>query len=161
VLARDELANLGWLIELMTTDRDGAPVDRYRRWLAARPPVTSGSGTDDGAAVYRLGTTLPDHWYPLQAAEVQGDGHRLLRLATVPEGASGVPDAGVQGVTVDHSPGTTVSEEVASRAGTRVRRLDRLTYTPSGYVVWRARDCDAGTGEATSGLQFDVVDHPR
>ena len=159
VLARDELANLGWLVELTTSDGDGQPVDRYRRWLAARPPLPSGVGSTTGdPALYRLGTTLPDHWYPLEASDVGPDNHRRLRLAALPDGASEVSDAGVRGVTVDHVPGTAVDEEEVSRAGTRVTRVDRLTYTPTGRVVWRARHCDAGTGEATSGLRFDVIE---
>jgi len=161
VLARDELANLGWLIELTTTDGDGQPVDRYRRWLTARQETggsNAGGSTAAEPGLYRLGTTVPDHWYPLEAAETGPDGHRLLRLAALPDGASDVSDDGVRGVTVDHVPGTAIDEEDASRAGTRVTRIDRLTYTPTGRVVWRARRCDAGTGEATSGLRFDVIE---
>ncbi|HET7474581.1 MAG TPA: hypothetical protein VFJ97_00985 [Dermatophilaceae bacterium] len=163
VLARDELANLGWLIELTTTDEDGERVDRYRRWLVARPSVDGGGApapVPDGSLVYRLGTTLPDHWYPLEAAEAGPDGHRRLRLAALPDGACEVSDEGVRGRTVSHQPGTAVDEDIVSAVGTRVRRVDRLTYTPNGYVVWRARRRETGAGEATSGLRFDVIEPP-
>ncbi len=158
VLARDELANLGWAIELTTTDGDGQPVDRYRRWLTARGSSGPDSSNPGGPGAYRLGTAVPDHWYPLEAAETTADGHRRLRLAELPPGASDVSDAGVRGVVVDHRAGAAVDEEEVSRGGTRVTRVDRLGYSAAGRTVWRARRVGAGTGEATSGLRFDVIE---
>jgi hypothetical protein len=54
-------------------------------------------------------------------------------------------------------PATALADEEASRAGTRLRRLDRLTRGPGGRVVWRARHKARGSGEASSGLRFDVL----
>ena len=154
VVARDELANIGWLIELTTTDGDGRRIDRYQRWLSLRHGDTSRGGP---ALSYRLGTAVPDHWYPLEVAENGADGHRRLRLAAAPPGATDVPDTGVQGRVLDHHPGTVIDEEKAACTGTRIARIDRLAYGPAGRVVWRARRVSAGLGEASSGLQFDVI----
>jgi hypothetical protein len=154
LIARDEMANLAWVIELTTRDRDGDAVDRQRRWLRLRPPDDPAFDPAHQAEVanYRLGTQLPDNWYPLVAA---GD-HRLA-LAEVPPEAAGVSDAGVQGRLVPHVAGTLIADEEASRSGIRVRRVDRLLRTPAGRAVWRARTKQPGTGEASSGLRFDVL----
>jgi hypothetical protein len=154
LIARDELANLAWLIELVTRDRDGAAVDRRRRWLELRPPGDPAFDPSARAALssYRLGTELPDNWYPLVAT-----GGGRLALAALPPGATSVSDAGVQGTVVPHAPGTVVADEEASRTGSRLRRADRLLRTRAGRVVWRARVKGPATGEASSGLRFDVL----
>ena len=149
VIVRDELANLAWLIELITTGDDGKAVDRYRRWLALRRPAQARA---DGMPTYRLGTEIPDFWYPLIASD-QG----LLALATVPPEATGVGDDGVRGQIVVHAAGMTIADEEASREGTGIIRRDRLSLTPQGLVVWRARIKGPGKGESSSGLRFDVL----
>jgi hypothetical protein len=161
MLARDEMANLGWLIELTTQDRDGRRVDRYQRWLTMRGPSdpTFRPG-EEIAQHYRLGTTLPDFWYPLEAVPATGSRPWQLGLASLPPGASDVSDAGVAGVAVTHADGTAVNDEEVSRTGTRVSRVDRLAYGPTGRRVWRARRREPGTGEASSGLRFDVIGPP-
>lgn len=166
LLGRDEMANLGWLVELTTTDDDGAPVDRYRRWLTLRAddasttPARAGSGPTSGGAAttpyYRLGTTLADFWYPLRA---QADGS--LGLATVPVGATDVTDLGVLGSLVPHAAGTAVDDDAIPRTGARVTRVDRVTATAGGRRVWSARRRGPGTGEASSGLRFDTVGDVR
>lgn len=156
LLARDEMANLGWLVELRTTDEDGCGVDRYRRWLSLRtemdPTFHSEAATQPMS--YRLGTSLPDFWYPLQSTG------GTLALASVPPGATDVSGDGVTGTLVPHTPGTTVDDEEVPRSGTRLTRVDRLLNTPTGRRVWRARRRGPGTGEASSGLRFDTVGTP-
>jgi hypothetical protein len=158
LVARDEMANLAWVIELATRDQDGTPVDRYRRWLALRPasdPSFDPAG-QDAASEYRLGTALPDYWYPLVATDGP-TGQALLELAELPDGATDVLDTGVVGHLVAHTPGTSIADEVASRTGTRLTRLDRLSRMANGPLVWRARTRGPGIGEASSGLRFDVL----
>jgi hypothetical protein len=158
LVARDEMANLAWIIELTTRDQDGAAIDRYRRWLALRPASDPSfdPASRNAAADYRLGTALPDYWYPLVAADGPA-GQPLLALAELPDGASDVGDTGVRGHLVPHTAGTSLADQAASRTGTRVSRLDRLIRTASGLVLWRARTSRPGTGEASSGLRFDVL----
>jgi hypothetical protein len=158
LVARDEMANLAWVIELITRNDDGANVDRYKRWLQLRPPSdpTFNPATRGAANSYRLGTTLPDFWYPLVTATA-ADGKPLLALAELPPEATGVSDAGVRGQLVSHAEGTRLADEEASREGTRLSRRDRVTLSPTGIVVWRARTKGPGQGESSSGLRFDVL----
>ncbi|HEU4399522.1 MAG TPA: hypothetical protein VFU54_17010, partial [Actinomycetota bacterium] len=119
LLLRDELANLAWLVERTTRDRDGEPVDRYRRHLMLRAPNDPSfdpAATATGQAVYRLGTAVPDYWYPL-IATTGADSRPLLALAELPDGAVGVPDEGVQGRLVPHEAGTAIADEEVPREG--------------------------------------------
>lgn len=164
LVARDEMANLAWIIELVTRDGDGSTIDRYQRWLHLRPPsdptfhpstATTASGSPT-SGTYRLGTTVPDFWYPLMT--VTANDKRLLALGALPPEATGVPDDGVQGQLIAHKPDTTLAEEEASREGARLTRRDRLTLGPGGIIVWRARTRGPGQGESSSGLRFDTVE---
>ena len=158
LLVRDELANLAWLVERVTSDRDGQAVDRYQRYLRLRPPSDPSFDPPRRvqAATYKLGTPLPDYWYPLVAA-TDPAGRALLALAEVPPGASGVDDHGVQGRTVPHQPGTVVADEEVPGEGAHILRRDRLLAGGDNLVVWRARAKFAGFGNASSGLRFDVL----
>ncbi|HEY2284828.1 MAG TPA: hypothetical protein VGH88_03690 [Streptosporangiaceae bacterium] len=161
LIARDELANLGWIIELATRDEDGGAVDRNRRWLRLRPATDPGynPATARDATSYRLGTSLPDYWYPLlaQAGPGQPSG---LALATLPPGAADVPDDGVAGLIIPHTAQTLLADEEAAGTGTRVTRVSRLTRVGGTRAGWRARVRRPGTGEASSGLRFDILGGP-
>ncbi|GIH26582.1 hypothetical protein Aph01nite_48920 [Acrocarpospora phusangensis] len=159
LLLRDELANLAWLVERTTRDRDGEPVDRYRRHLTLRPPQDPSfhpAQAATGAPAYRLGTPVPDYWYPL-VATTGADGRPLLALAGLPDGAAGVSDAGVQGHLVPHDSDTVIADEEVPREGVRLILEDRLTTGGADVILWRARAKLAGSGEGSSGLRFDVL----
>src|SRR5262249_45651385 len=68
LVARDEPPNPAWVIERTPRDADGQPVDRFQRHLRLRPPADPAFDPGDQPGDrnrYRLGTTLPDFWYPL------------------------------------------------------------------------------------------------
>ena len=158
LLARDEFANLAWLIELTTRDRDGTTIDRHQRWLRLRPaadPTFNPAAAN--ATRYQLGSTIPDFWYPLVAAPDSPADHPLLASATLPPEAKGVSDDGVQGHLVRHTDGSRLADEEATRQGTRLTRRDRVTLSPAGPVIWRARTKGPGQGESSSGLRFDIL----
>ena len=161
LVARDELANLGWIIELTTRDEDGGPVDRNRRWLQLRPASdpTYNPATAGHAASYRLGTSLPDYWYPLLAQAGPG-GAAQLALAALPPGAADVSDDGVAGHLIPHTLQTVLADEEAARTGTSVTRVNRLGRVSGARTSWRARVRRPGTGEASSGLRFDILGSP-
>lgn len=160
LVVRDELANLAWIVERTTRDGDGEPVDRYQRYLRLRPPTDpafDAGGRPAERLRYRLGTALPDYWYPLMSAT--GDGGRpLLRLAEVPPEAIGVGDEGVRGRIVPHDPGTAIADEEALREGLHLTRQDRLVTGGRAVVVWRARVKAPGFGEGSSGLRYDILE---
>jgi hypothetical protein len=154
VLARDELANLAWMVEQRTASTDGLPVDRFQRWQQQRPEEVNPADRPH-ATTYRLGTAVPDFWYPLLAT---GDrATQVLRRASLPPEASGVSDAGVQGVLVPHVAGTALALSTVSRQGRRIIRRTRLVLGPAGVQTWRARVAGPGTGDASSGLRFDIL----
>ena len=161
LIARDEMANLGWIIELTTHDEDGSAVDRNRRWLQLRPasdPAYNPATARD-ATSYRLGTSLPDYWYPLLAQTGPG-GAPELALAALPPGAADVSDDGVAGHIIPHTAQTVLADEEAARTGTRVSRVNRLTRVGGTRTGWRARVRRPGTGQASSGLRFDILGTP-
>jgi len=154
MLARDELANLAWVVEQRTTDTDGLPVDRFQRWQQERPEEVSGADRPHATA-YRLGTAVPDFWYPLLAT---GDrATQMLRRAGLPPEASGVSDDGVQGVLVPHGAATALAVSTVSRQGRRIIRRGRLVLGPDGVRTWVARVAGPGTGDASCGLRFDIL----
>ena len=161
LVARDEMANLGWIVELGTRDEDGGAVDRNQRWLRLRPASdpTYNPATAGDAASYRLGTSLPDYWYPLLAQTGPG-GAPQLALAALPPGAADVSDDGVAGHIIPHTAHTVLADEEAARTGTRVSRVNRLARAGGARTGWRARVRRPGTGEASSGLRFDILGAP-
>lgn len=161
LVVRDEFANLAWLVELTTADGDGEAVDRFQRYLRLRPPTDpafDAGGRPENRLAYRLGTAVPDYWYPLTAT-TDAAGRPLLALGSLPEGAAGVSDEGVRGTVVPHQPGSVIADEEVPREGAHVTRQDRLLPAPGGgVVVWRARTKTPARGEASSGLRFDVLE---
>ncbi|MFI7545699.1 hypothetical protein [Actinoplanes sp. NPDC049599] len=156
LVARDEMANLGWVVELTVRDDDGTEVDRNRRWVRLRP-ATDPTYEPGEVAAYRLGTALPDHWYPLLAEPAPG-GVTELVFAELPPGAVNVSDEGVAGHLVPHGNGTRLADEEAT--GTRISRVSRLTRSAGARRAWRARARRPGAGEAASGLRFDILSTP-
>ena len=162
LLVRDELANLARAVERTTRDADGTALDRYRRYLQLRPAKRSGLRRAGGAArtTYRLGTSIPDYWYPLAAASAP-DGRPALALASMPPEATGVPYEGVRGTLVPHVRGPSSPTKKCRGEGAHVTRVDRIVIGGSGVLVWRARTKAPGSGEGSSGLRFDVLESER
>lgn len=121
LLARDEFANLAWVIELQTADPDGDLVDRYRRWQELRLEQADSPEQTH----YLLGTAVPDFWYPLTVAGPAGA--QVLQRASMPPEASGVSDAGVQGVALPHDAAVALTMATVSRQGRRVVPRDHVT----------------------------------
>jgi hypothetical protein len=107
---------------------------------------------------YRLGSSTPDYWYPLEAT-ASSTGRPLLRLSSLPGGAVEVPDAGVQGTILDHSADAAVHDEEVPHEGARIiRRWHCARWTDGSTHVWMARAKGPGQGEGSSGLRFDYLD---
>ena len=155
LLLRDEMANLAWAVELQTRDRGGLAVDRFARHQRLRPAETERA---QHGSRYRLGSTVPDYWYPLEAAR-DAAGRPVLALSTLP---TEVGDAGVQGTILDHRPGAAIRDEEVGREGAHVtRRWHRARWLDGTTHTWLARAKQTGLGEGSSGLRFDYLEQPQ
>lgn len=162
VLIRDEIANLAWAIERRVQGLTGAGFDRAESIHAARrlsgesePPAR------DFAAplVYRLATSVPEHWIPLLPEASPTGGMRLRRgamerprndtmVAIEPRGRLLAPDEPL-----------VLYEEEVPRSGARVTRAAQYArWTGGSTHFWIAKQKRPGRGEGSSGLRFDAVD---
>jgi hypothetical protein len=144
-LARDELANLAWLIEERWASGSGQPVERATR-PTPPPPIAEGTSAD---LVWRLAADPPPSWFPLAAGSDSSRGPVLRRL-----GGTAAPRSRLAAHVADPLPDRTLP-----RSGARVERRARLAVDSAGRpVLWMARR--TGTADAAagaSGLSWDEV----
>jgi hypothetical protein len=147
-LTRDELANLAWAVQHRYTDERGERVERRDRWMATRPePVPPGP-----LPAYGVQTVVPDFWFPLVPVAVRPSvihfhlaGLNAPGIATRPEGRLLGPDAWVH-------------EEEVPRDGVQLARRTVLArWFDGSWHTWVRREKAPGTGESSSGLEFDTV----
>jgi hypothetical protein len=154
-LARDELANTAWAIELSVTDATGRVVDRREEWLRNAPELSA----PGQVPAYAVQTVVPNYWLPLIPTPVPGQSEAIrftvARLLQPLPGAAGL-DAEPRG----RLPrlGQWVHEEEIPRDGVRLARQPVLARWYDGsWHSWTRREKNAGSGESSSGLAFDVV----
>jgi hypothetical protein len=169
-LFRDEMANLVWGVERKIQGPSGRAVDRYeehQRQLAADEGQTITGDLGDAQLVYRLATRVPDHWCPFVPVRAEGTApadaaiqleRRSLVRVTVGGATQVIEPEGLLLL-----PGQTlrVEEEEVPRAGAVLRRQWQLTrWTDGRTLLWSGRRKQAGRGEGSSGLRFDIVAPP-
>lgn len=176
-LFRDEMANLVWGVERVVQGPSGEPVQRglvESRTLRRIDPTDLG----DAQVIYRLMTPVPDHWVPFVSVPVPTQGS-LARFATELERRPMVhfgEDATVTDADIVHPRGVLlradptgdvatdrlrIAEEVVPRDGIVLTRRYQLARTTSGgTVLWVGRRKQAGQGEGSSGLRFDLAVPP-
>jgi hypothetical protein len=162
---RDEMANMAWAVERTVASPSGRPLDRHEAYQAERArreqaggpaPAPRPPGVPDIA--YRLSTEVPPQWIPLVPIG-QGASRRLLRSAMLRHRTDGVtetvPPAGrilEPGVRLE------LFDEEVPREGARVVRTWQMARSEDGSThLWVGRRKDAGRGEGSSGLRFDVL----
>lgn len=147
-LARDELANLAWAIEGEYTDERGRFVRRRDNWLATAPdPEPAGD-----LPSYAVQTIVPDYWLPLVPHAVSANS---IRFALVPLEQPGF-DSKPLGRLL--RPDTWLHEEEVPRDGASVTRRPVIARWFDGSThAWTRREKNAGGGESSSGLAFDIV----
>jgi hypothetical protein len=178
-LFRDEMANLVWGVERIVQAQSGEPVARglaESRTLRRVDP----EDLDDAAVIYRLMTPVPDNWMPFVTVPVPRQGS-LERFATELERRPLIPFhrpgeepfddsdlAHPQGVLLRADPQADVrtdrlriAEEEVPRDGVVLTRRFQLARTVTGHtVLWVGRRKQAGQGEGSSGLKFDLAVPP-
>ena len=149
-LARDELANTAWAIETSVTDDRGGLVDRREAWLRSLPATPE---AEPGALpAYAVQTVVPDYWLPLSPEATGPETIRFRLLPLVQPGTSSAPAGRLM------APGQWVHEEEVPREGAQLTRRPVLARWYDGsWCAWTRREKNAGSGESSSGLAFDVV----
>lgn len=146
VLVRDELANLGWILERTGPQEDGEPGE-------LRPaPQADPEPSPDGTLSYRLSTGAPRHWLPLvPGRRPDPDGRlELARGSVWPE-----TDPTLTATMLARQIDSVLDEEVP-REGKRLRRAWQYArWFDGSRHLWSGRTVDAGRGEANSALRFD------
>ncbi|HEV7808473.1 MAG TPA: hypothetical protein VGO80_21885 [Solirubrobacteraceae bacterium] len=163
-LLRDEMANMAWAVERVVESVTGGALDRLEAQLSARapqPPPTAAAGDDD-ALVYRLGTTVPDHWIPLLPRRLDAGG------PSIGFAQGEIPDDGREaarkpwGRILAAQGDLLIPEEEIPREGAQVSRAFRhARWTDGSTHVWLGRRKTVGRGEGWSGLRFDVAEPPE
>lgn len=154
---RDEMANMAWGVERIIESTTERPLNRFehQRYVVA-PPSEQTSDT----LAYRLSTEVPDYWIPLLPVQSNG-GLRLRRGKLLKaDGTQELIQARGKILVPDPASGDGLSifEEEIPREGIRVTRNYQLTRWQDGSThLWIGRRKVVGSGEGSSGLQFDTA----
>ncbi|TMR07362.1 hypothetical protein ETD83_01035 [Actinomadura soli] len=147
VLARDEVANVGFAIERTVTDGRGELLDRREQWLRTAPAPPAPEGPS-----YAVQTIVPDYWLPLVPEAVGAGAIRFRHVPLVQPGIDSAPRGRLLPA------GTWLHEEEVPREGAIVTRRPMLSrWTDGSWHAWVRREKTAGTGGSSSGLAFDIV----
>ena len=163
--ARDEMANMAWGIEAVTTSRIGERRRGTERDAAVDsliPPATLPPTT--APLRYQIESKIPVHWIPFLVPNTTGG----AATTGLEKGASAHLDSQPQPKPVAvpavskilnpraFTPPYTVFDEEIARSGVRVERLVFMSRSRDGKsYLWTARRKRAGAGETQSGLRFD------
>jgi hypothetical protein len=154
---RDEMANMAWGVERVVESTTERPLDRFEQQRYVVPPPSE--HTADTLA-YRLSTDVPDYWIPLLPVQSPA-GLRLQRgLLLRPDGGQEpIPARGsILRPDAASGDGLAIFEEEIPREGIRVTRSYQLTRWQDGSThLWIGRRKVVGSGEGSSGLQFDTA----
>jgi hypothetical protein len=158
---RDEMANVVWAVEHRTESPLGGSVDRARAGASrpARQPVATDVG--DAELIYRLNSTVPEHWFPLVPVRPAGAQPGVVRLQLRPieridaSGSSATEQP--VGRFLNASSPMVVEEEEVPRDGLSTTAHWQLTRGGDGrYHLWLSNQSRVGRGEGSSGLIFDI-----
>jgi hypothetical protein len=161
-LFRDEMANMAWGVERRVQGASGDGYDRADEAsrVAAQqqvdgPPV-------DTQLVYRLATTVPEHWIPFVPVAAAGSAPErpvveLQRRAVVRVERDGERRrVEPRGAIIGGGGDLRLAEEEVPREGAVVERSFQFARWFDGRsLLWLGRRKGAGRGEGASGLRFD------
>jgi hypothetical protein len=163
LLARDEMANLAWAVELEVEDSSGHATRRRDAWAAR----TRAEPAPNPFTHYRVETDVPDYWFPLAPEQLSDQESVRLRLVPLVRrdpadpGHAVLPNGQLLALARGDGNRLWIHEEEVPRSGALVtRRRQRARWHDGSVHNWIARRKQPGTGESSSGLQFDIVDPP-
>jgi hypothetical protein len=163
LLIRDELSNLVWAVERLAPSIAGGALNRVERYREPRPdPVAMPPDGATGDAKYRLATTVPDYWIPFQPQRIDPSRPdiRLRRAAAlIEEGGEPGFSKPLGRILEPERQDLSLFEEEVPRGGVKVvRRFEYTRWVDGRTFLWLARRKQAGAGEGSSGLRFDLVE---
>jgi hypothetical protein len=148
-LARDELANLAWLVEERWEGGLGDPIDRPTAFGTPSVLVPA----HDADLAWRLVDDPPPSWVPMLPSYDAALGPVLARLTLEGRPARSALAGGIS---------ANLPDRAVPRSGRRLRRQTHLAHATDGTpITWVARDTGVtrpGTGAA--GMRYDRAD-PR
>jgi hypothetical protein len=159
--ARDEVANMAWGIEAVTSSRIGERrrgVERDTAVDAAAPPVGPLPSTT-APLRYRVASKVSAHWIPLVVPDEPNPTslEKAASLQLLAEGPQPVPALGK----IMNPTGLTnyrIFDEEVPKVGARVERVVYRSRSHDGKsYLWVARRKRPGSGETQSGLRFDAA----
>lgn len=157
---RDEMANMGWVVEHTVPTQIGDPLEHRNREI---PRATPSAGSSTSTLAWTLQSKTPPCWYPLLPVRAEAGSYeivlRLGREALVldTDPARIRPVGRILHAEVGGS-GAQWREEEIPRDGVRiVRRAVRTRWLDGSTHVWTMRARQAGSGEGSSGLRFDQI----
>lgn len=165
---RDEMANLGWVIEHTISTQIGDPLEHRNRSPAGEAStgistVSTTSSSDTPTLAWKLQSQTPACWYPLLPVRADvGSFEIVLRLgreALSPdtEEARNRPVGRILHAEVGDSTPQWREEEIP-RAGVRVaRRAVRSRWIDGSTHIWTMRTRLTPIDIGTSGLKFDSI----
>ena len=144
------MANLAWAIEERVEGEAGDSVSRSEEH-SRLAPETGPPPPQETPMRYRLGTSVPRHWFPLVPIDV-GAGELALEVRRMGDG--GPEPRGRLLAPL----GRRFDERELPREGVRLRRRAASVRWIGGQAVaFVRRERRVGRGEGSSGLTFDVV----
>lgn len=173
-LFRDEMANLAWGVERRVQGPSGDAYDRNTEASQRPAHQTFTEPPSDAALVYRLATSVPDHWIPLVPVPADNSTtgvtpviqlqRRTILRTDVDGSRRAVHPRGLLLRTDPRLPPTDeaplrIEEEEVPREGAVVERAFQFARWFDGRsLLWLGRRKRPGRGEGASGLRFDVSD---
>jgi hypothetical protein len=172
-LFRDEMANMAWGVERRVQGVSGDPYDRNAEATRRAAQQQVSGPPVDAQLIYRLATSVPEHWIPLVPVPAEGSNPgtnpviQLQRRALLRTEIDGQRRAiQPKGVLLRTDPGQApdaerplrIEEEEVPREGAVVTRAFQFARWLDGRsLLWLGRRKRSGRGEGSSGLRFDVI----
>lgn len=153
VLARDELANLGWAVEQVVE----SPLQTGVELGATRPPEPPGD--PDAAPDYHLAQAPPPHWIPLLPVRVEGAQVALARGSVLElDGGRRVVRSVTRLLGGDPDGALLIPEEEVPTGGIVVQRSYQSARWVDGSLhVWAAHRTRVSSGLPPSGVRYDYL----
>jgi hypothetical protein len=150
LMLRDEMANLAWAVERAREGGAGGRIEAIEEWTRQAPELSPPAAQPQ--LRYRLGTSVPPHWFPLVPQQGQaGVELDLQRMANQPAVTP-------QGRLLDLA-GPPIADAEVPREGLRLLRDYAMARWSNGAsFTWARRVRRIGRGEGSSGLRFDAAE---